>query len=245
MAAFSKKLVEELDRLLGKYYESKNRTDYSGKDDIGKFRAFCEEHGIYDDMLEDMFEDMLNNICGQDNGTGEDDDDDEWPEWLAREDDIDLDKFIGTDDNCDFPCFERLPDADSVRHKKEQFLHLFQQLYELRIVPSDVDLRRSFFQNLSNKFRASISWSNIVESLKHELCEAISTKMDGVVVDMESKQLIEASLQNRKLSDKEVKFIRNAVERAKKFKAASDGLLNSSVISKSSHFVYGMKSSLY
>ena len=80
-----------------------------------------------------------------------------------------------------------------------------------------------------NKFRESISWSNIVESLKHEMCDAISTKMDGLVVDIESNQLIESSLQNRKLSDKEVTFQRSAVERARKFNAQSDDPWNSSV----------------
>ena len=185
-------LVEQLDDLLAKYYASKNRSYQS------EFSEYCEDNDFEDDdyVTMDLAEDV---------------------------NDSQLVYFM-VEYGKDFPCFEPLRDSDPYQHKKEQFLCLIRLLHQTNDVPSDQQLRVTRFQQF-------ITWKHIPMCLQHEMYTAISTKMHEVIQENDSSldmddlsedavgKVIELLQNKRKLNNKEVQFIGNAVQRAREFKS--------------------------
>ena len=195
-------LVQELDQLFGKYYASKDRTDYFDGSGKGKFWSLCEDYGQAHDSALKQF--------------------------IAA--DYIYDHFLA--DNAfsrDFPCFSRPPFSESGPYSGEQLCLLFDQLYEQRRVPWDKELCMKLIPEF-------MSWFHIAESVKHEMSTGISIKMKEVFDDWKSsrpsklndftpdamEKFIADLQEKRKLNNKEVEFIRSAVERARHFEAGKD-----------------------
>ena len=200
--------IDELDQLLGEYYASKNYKNYFDETGRGKFRLFIVTRGWNDDQ---------------------------WNSYITGHNRIDDLRTWMLDDifhpNDDFPCFHRSTADNSVHEhaprtlQRGHFAHIFMKLYHLRMVPSDDELRMSFF-------RESISWTQIAESLKHEMYSAISTKMHEVIDDIKSTEIMAVDhigedavdqfidlLEGKiTVSNKEAIFIQNAVARARGFR---------------------------
>ena len=200
------KFIHEMDQLLADYYGSKNYVTYFDETGRGKFRSLIEDWGWNDNqchswMERDNFRHKLETCL--------------FDEWFHPDD--------------AFPCFERSQPLVSRELQRKQFAHMFLKLYRLRVVPTNDALRMSFL-------RESMSWLQIAQCLKHEMYTAISTKMHEVIEDIQFSKTIliedigdEAVMQfidllqaKRQLSNKEVAFIQNAVNRARDFKSGKD-----------------------
>ena len=121
------------------------------------------------------------------------------------------------DEHGEFPCYEPLLDTDPEKHKKEQFLHL------IRLYADKEDV-------------LIVSWWNIAECLKHEMYTAIYSKVQEAIKEVTSsidmyglgagpiRKFIFALQNKKKLTNREVIFIQNAVKRARHFTTSKDDL---------------------
>ena len=200
------RLILELDSLFGVYFAARNRKKYYVQRGTGIYRAMCQWKELKDDKVrKQMIEDPNEHRS----------------EFLKAIKDVE-----GS-----FPCFEPLRTTDSAElretREREQLFFLFQHIYEYRTVPVAAKLRENFL-------RRHISWRHLAQSLKHEMCSEISTKIRQVVEIGEEedprldskiltvKRLIADLQEKGKLTNKEITFIRNAVKRAREFRAGKD-----------------------
>ena len=198
--------IRETDQLLGEYYASNEYKNYFDETGRGKFRLMMEDNGCDDDILQSwMVQDRFRK---------------DLESWMFDE------HFHSNDEFPSFQTSQESPESVPRELQKKLFAHLFLELYRLRAVPTNDELRMSLFCD-------SISWWHIAECLKHEMHTAISTKMHEVIEDVKSskvfsiedigeeaaKQFIDLLQRKRRLSNKEVAFIQNAVARARELKS--------------------------
>ena len=198
--------IHEMDLLLGEYYASNEYNNYFDGTGRGKFRLMMEDIAFDDDILQSwMIQDRFRK---------------DLESWLFHE------HFHSNDE---FPSFQTSQESVPRELQKKQFAHLFLKLNRLRAVPTNDELRMSFL-------RESISWWHVAECLKHEMHTAISNKMHEVIDDIKSSKVISVGdigeeavrkfidllQRKRRLSNKEVIFIQNAVGRAREFKSRKE-----------------------
>ena len=221
----------KVDQLLGEYHVSRNKGEkYFDETGTGKFRKYIDQEWGYvpdDDYLRECMQDDPESFCTN-----------RMISWYKMARNLKCwrtENVNGDDEELDevFPFFEPLRKMDGPLHRMQQFVVIFQYIYEHERIPTVIELKSSILAKYN-----FISWWHIAESLKHEMYKAISVKMHEVMDSAEMKEYdtndtkkeafneekvmkIIALLQTKsKLSNKEVVFIRNAVQRARQFKAA-------------------------
>ena len=94
-----------------------------------------------------------------------------------------------------------------------------------------IDKANSISKSMKNKiFTQTMSWKHIVECIRHEMSAVISTSMEAAVtaakvVDLSDESVVRVLREMQKrinLSNTEALYIKNAVQRARKYKEAED-----------------------
>ena len=185
-------LLEQLDKLLGQFYSPRNRKDYFDENGKGRFRQFCEEElHDDDDIKEQLKEDMEDSELA----------DEDFLEYFM--------KYT--------PYYSSTETYDEGRSQQEQWWYIIQYLYQHRQLPPH-----------SVPF---ISWRDISDAVKHQMYSAIGTKMDEVIEDIEESEsvklydlsakavdnFVNLLQQKKRMSNIEVAFFRDIVERAKQY----------------------------
>ena len=192
MAAQETSLCEQLDKLWGQYYSPRNRKDYFDENGRGRFGQFCEECGMDDEVLEEELKCVMEDTQ------------------LADEDFLEaVMKYTAY--------YSSTETYDEGRSQQEQWWYIIQYLYQHRQLPPH-----------SVPF---ISWRDISDAVKHQMYSAIGTKMDEVIEDIEESEtaklydlspkavgdFVNLLQQKRRMSNIEVTFFRDLVERAKQY----------------------------
>ena len=220
MMAEAKSLVQELDYLFAEYYQSHNRNDYFGTENKGKFRRYCGILNLIDDdKLKKSIETVISVLTRKEKLTGMDN-----AESRSR--------FMEIFDG--FPCFSNSLNTNNAKNIYLQYCILLVHLYEQRRVPPDHVLAADV---LSKYF----TWFHFAEALKHQMYPLISTIMQSAIDELESEEsfkiedlrptaldtVIATMQKHKRLSNKEVEFIKNVLWTANEFKMDRETAANS------------------
>lgn len=189
-------LTKELDKLFGKIYEYNFRNDYFNNKGKGKFQRFVE--GNFGELDDEIMKQLI----------------------VLKSD---VNPFVNDINNPLLDDFAYIPFGDHNDRKKaqkQQFISVLQQLYQQRVVPSNITLR----SELELRVIQSISWKHIANSLKHQMYSGISDQMQAATANSKysfdiseraTNKFIDSLQKHKNLSQKEVNFIRRAVGRAR------------------------------
>ena len=229
--------VQELDNLFGEYYESHNRNDYFATENKGKFETLCGIGRLNDD---DKLKKSIETVSSK------------FMETIQRWDtssEHSKDQFIRIFG--DFPCFSNLLNPNNAKNIYLQYCTVLVHLYEQRRVPPDHVLAKyviSKYLTWNHIAEAEyviskyLTWNHIAEALKHQMYPLIGTTMQSAIDGLESDKsfkiedisptaldiVITRMQKQKKLSNKEVDFIKNVLRRANEFKMDRRTALNHS-----------------
>ena len=206
-------LVQELDNLFGEYYESHDRNDYFGTENKGKFQTICGIWGYNDDGCKRSIEGLISNFT----------------ERIQRFESNE--QFMGVFG--DFPPFSNLLNPNNAKNIYLQYCTVLVHLYEQRRVPRDHVL-------VEFAISQCLTWNHIAEALRHQMYPLIGTTMHSTIDGLKSDEsfmienisptaldiVIPTMQKQKKLSNKEVEFIKNVLRRANEFKIDRKTALN-------------------